>query len=200
VQVRQKILQLVYPFLMNMGKLFGSASKVLFHNTASAPPVSLYNYSVSLNDGTELPLNTLKGKKILLVNTASDCGYTAQYGELQNLYDEFKQQLVVIAFPSNDFKEQETADDAAIAAFCNINYGVKFPLVKKSSVVKTDRQHPVFKWLSDPALNGWCKQAPDWNFSKYLVNENGQLTHYFPTAIAPSDEIVRKNIQNIKLT
>jgi glutathione peroxidase len=195
VHTKQKILQVIYPFLMKLGKLFGSANKVLSHNTDSAPPISLYNYSIGLNDGTELQLDKLKGKKILLVNTASDCGYTAQYAALQSLYDEFKQQLIVIAFPSNDFKEQEKADDAAIAAFCSINYGVKFPLVKKSSVVKSAHQHPVFKWLSDPLLNGWCNQAPGWNFSKYLVNENGQLTHYFPTAVAPSDEIVLKNIQ-----
>ena len=125
------------------------------------------------------------------MNTASDCGYTAQYAELQKLYEANKGTLEVIGFPANDFKEQESGSDADIAQFCSVNFGVSFPLAKKSSVVKSAAQNNIFNWLSDAAKNGWNNQSPEWNFSKYLVNEEGVLTHYFPPAVSPlSAEVV----------
>jgi len=102
--------------------------------------------------------------------------------------------LEIIAFPANDFKEQEKGPDEAIAAFCSINYGVSFPLVKKSIVIKGVAQHPVFRWLTDKGLNGWNDKPPSWNFAKYLVNEEGVLTHYFEPAVSPLSDAVRKAV------
>ncbi|MEP7374344.1 MAG: glutathione peroxidase [Chitinophagaceae bacterium] len=187
---RQKVLKAVYPALMWVNKITGGRSKVMSNNKQSAPSQSLYDLSIQLNNGTELKLETLKGKKILLVNTASDCGYTDQYDDLQKIYDINKDKLVVIGFPANDFKEQEKGNDNDIAAFCKKNYGITFPLATKSSVVRGEQQNEIFRWLSDKKLNGWNDQQPTWNFSKYLVNEKGVLTNYFDPAVSPaSDEI-----------
>jgi glutathione peroxidase len=155
------------------------------------PPASFYNLSALLNSGTVLPFENLKGKKVLIVNTASNCGYTRQYAELQQLYESHKERLTVIAFPSNDFKEQEKGSDEEIARFCRVHYGVSFPLVKKSVVLKGGSQNGVFKWLTSKALNGWNDRQPSWNFSKYLINEKGHLTHYFDPAVSPlSTEVI----------
>jgi glutathione peroxidase len=187
---RQKVLKAVYPALMWINKITGGRSKIMSNNKQMAPSQSLYGLSVQINNGSKLSLATLKGKKILLVNTASDCGYTDQYDDLQKIYEMYKDRLVVVGFPANDFKEQEKGNDDDIAAFCKKNYGISFPLAVKSSVVKGDQQNEIFKWLSDRKLNGWNDQQPTWNFSKYLVNENGILTNYFDPAVSPaSDEI-----------
>lgn len=149
-----------------------------------------------LNDGSELSFENLKGKKVLIVNTASNCGYTHQYAELQELYENQKKNLLVLAFPSNDFKEQEKGSDEEIARFCQVNFGVRFPLAKKSVVIKGQGQNKVFEWLTHKELNGWNEQPPSWNFSKYLVNEKGILTHYFDPAVSPSDPEVLKAINS----
>lgn len=187
---RQKVLKAVYPAFMWLNKITGGRTKVMTNNKTTAPSQSIYDLSVKLNTGDEMRLETWKGKKILLVNTASDCGYTNQYDDLQKLYEKNKDKLVVIGFPANDFKEQEKGTDDEIASFCKKNYGISFPLAVKSSVVKGQEQNEIFRWLSDKKLNGWNDQQPTWNFSKYLVNENGILTNYFDPAVSPaSDEI-----------
>lgn len=142
------------------------------------------------NNGNSFKFETLKNKKVMLVNTASDCGYTAQYDDLQKLSEIYKDQLVILGFPSNDFGEQEKADDSVIEQFCKINFGVSFPLMSKSRVKKKEDQNEVFQWLSDKNKNGWNDMAPTWNFCKYLVDENGNLTHFFEAAIEPTDERV----------
>jgi len=153
--------------------------------------VSLYTLKATLNDGTTLNMASLKGKKILLVNTASDCGYTSQYEQLQKLYSQYGNTLVVIGFPANDFKEQEKGTNEEIASFCKKNYGVSFPLAEKSIVIKKTDQNSIFQWLTDASKNGWNNQAPTWNFCKYLVNEEGMLINYFGPAVEPtSEEIV----------
>jgi glutathione peroxidase len=124
------------------------------------------------------------------VNTASDCGFTQQYAELQQLYEARKPALEIIAFPSNDFKQQEKKNDTEIAQFCRTNFGITFPLAAKSSVTRSPMQHPVFEWLSNAKKNGWNDQAPSWNFSKYLVNETGMLTHCFDPSVSPSEKII----------
>jgi glutathione peroxidase len=139
---------------------------------------------VPLNNGKTLPLQELKGKRLLLVNTASDCGYTANTASCSNCRNN-TDTLQVIGFPANDFKEQEKGSDEAIAQFCQVNFGVTFPLAKKSSVVKGPQQHPVYRWLTEREQNGWNDKAPSWNFSKYLVDEQGVLTHYFDPSVAP---------------
>src|SRR6185503_3560323 len=183
---RQRFLKLVYPIFTWLGRVIGRRSKVFNNSSPTQPPLPLYNLSVNLNNGQSVPLSNYKGKKILFVNTASDCGYTDQYDELQKLYEANKDKLMIIGFPANDFKEQEKGSDEDIAQFCKINYGVTFLLAKKSSVRPGPEQNPVFQWLSDKNKNGWTNKKPSWNFSKYLVNEEGVLTNYFDPSISPT--------------
>jgi len=187
---RQSFMKTLYSFVMLKGKLFQSDKGVLENKKNTPPPVPFYSLHATANDGTAIDFQTFKGKKILLVNTASNCGYTGQYAELQTLYLQNRDKLIIIGFPANDFKEQEKGTDEEIASFCQRNFGVTFPLMKKSSVVKGSNQHEVFAWLSDSTKNGWNNQAPTWNFCKYLVNEDGVLTHYFDKGISPLDKRV----------
>lgn len=188
---RQKLLKAVYPAFMWYNKVTGQKSKVM-SNKDITPPKSLYNLAAELNDGSRLSFDSLKGKKILIVNTASNCGYTNQYQDLEKLYEKYKDRLLVIGFPANDFKEQEKGTDEEIASFCKLNYGITFPLAKKSTVIKGKAQNEIFKWLSDAGNNGWNNQQPTWNFSKYLVDENGRLINYFDPAVPPlSDEVIK---------
>lgn len=190
---RQKILKAVYPIVMWFSKR-GNNSKVASNKTA-IPPQSFYTLTINAVDGSPFDFSRLKGKKVLLVNTASDCGFTEQYEALEQLYRQHKGKLEIIAFPANDFKEQEKGSDAEIAAFCKKNYGVSFPIMSKSVVVVSPAQNPVFKWLTNPAANGWNSQPPSWNFSKYLVNEKGQLTHFFATGVSPLSKEVKAAIE-----
>lgn len=177
---RQKILKAFYPLIMKSGK------KAAAVNVDKIQPlVDFYSYNLLLNDSSQLPLSSLKGKKIVLVNTASDCGFTAQYEALQKLYDQYNSNIVVIGFPANDFQHQEKGTDAAIASFCKKNYGVTFPLSIKGVVVKKEQQEEIYQWLTHKSLNGWNDQAPTWNFCKYIVNEEGVLTHFFESGVPP---------------
>lgn len=160
-------------------------------NIGSMP---FHELSVILNNGTLLPFENLKGRKALIVNTASNCGYTSQYSDLQELYEKKKEKLIILAFPSNDFKEQEKGTDEEIAQFCQLNFGVSFPIAKKSIVISNPGQDKVFQWLTCKEQNGWNDQQPTWNFSKYLINEKGRLTHYFGPAVSPMDPEVIKAI------
>jgi glutathione peroxidase len=193
--IRQRVLKAVYPAVTWFGRVTGKNSKVFTNDSTLVPKQSLYDLSITLNNGQTIPLSTYKGKKILLVNTASDCGYTDQYEDLQKLYEENKDSLVIIGFPANDFKEQEKGTDEDIAQFCKLNYGVTFPLAKKSSVVPGADQNPVFQWLTDKTKNGWTSKKPSWNFSKYLVNENGTLVNYFDPSISPTGSEVKAAIK-----
>jgi glutathione peroxidase len=190
---RQKILKTVYPAFIWITKITGKNMEKL--TSTKEPIVSFYTLSDTLNNNSALNFETLKGKKVLLVNTASDCGYTNQYDDLQKLSELYKDKLVVIGFPANDFKEQEKGSDEDIAQFCKLNYGVTFPLVKKSSVIKSEQQNPVFNWLTNTTKNGWNDKAPTWNFSKYLVNENGVLVNYFDPSVSPLDEEVKNALE-----
>jgi len=188
--LRQRILKWIYPLLVLLGKAKG-AEQIRENKEHAKPKRPVYDLEVSLNHSGTMPLSSLKGKKILVVNTASDCGYTGQYAELQQLYEGNKDNLVIIGFPSNDFKEQEKGSDEEIAQFCQVNYGVTFPLAKKSTVIPGASQNSLFQWLSRKDENGWNDKAPSWNFSKYLLNEEGILTHYFEPSVSPlSQEVV----------
>jgi glutathione peroxidase len=180
---RQKVLKAVYPAFMWVSKLTGKNAKEL--SGRKVPPVSFYSLRSVLNNGTVIDFAAFKGKKIMLVNTASNCGYTGQYADLQQLAEEYKDQLVVLGFPANDFKEQEKGSDEEIAEFCKVNFGVSFPLMKKSVVVKSPEQNPVFQWLTDTAKNGWNDKQPSWNFTKYLVSREGVLVNYFGPSVSP---------------
>jgi glutathione peroxidase len=191
---RQKILKAVYPLFTWFSRVAGKNTNILSH-AATAPPVSFYTLNNHLIDGKAFDFALLKGKKVLLVNTASDCGYTGQYDELEKLYSQYSQKLVVIGFPANDFKEQEKGTNETIAQFCKANFGVTFPLMAKSVVIKNNDQNTVFKWLTDASQNGWNNKAPSWNFSKYLVNENGSLIHYFDPSVSPLSKEVTEAIE-----
>ena len=186
---RQSILKSIYQMIMWSTHSNGKKQSLENKNGAT-PSMSFYDLTMTAIDGTPFNFSNVKGKKILIVNTASDCGYTGQYEALEQLQQIYKDQLVVIGFPANDFKGQEKSDNQNIAAFCKKNYGVSFPLMEKSIVIKNNQQNLVHKWLSDPSLNGWCSQEPAWNFCKYLINEQGVLVNYFPMTIDPLDPLV----------
>ena len=192
---KQSVLKTLYPAIMWSSRSSGK-KQIQVNKDKAAPIVSLYTLSTKDIAGNDFRFSSLKGKKILIVNTASDCGFTGQYEALEKLSQKFADKLVIVGFPSNDFKEQETAGDEKIAAFCKKNYGVTFPLMAKSIVIKKNHQNEVYKWLSDMTINGWCHQEPAWNFCKYLVDENGTLTHYFPMTIDPLSPEVIAAIEN----
>jgi glutathione peroxidase len=149
---------------------------------------SIYDFKITGLDGKEIDFSNYKGKKILVVNTASQCGYTPQYEELQKLQDKYKDKLVIIGFPANNFGQQEPGSNAEIAAFCKKNYGVTFPMTEKVSV-KGDDTHPIFKYLTEEA-NKLGTQDPvvKWNFTKFLIDENGKLVKVFPSKVKPMSE------------
>jgi len=187
-------MKFLYPLIMRLSKS-SSKGKVLANKQQAAAPVSFYDLAGQRNNGQALPFGQLKGKKVLLVNTASNCGFTNQYQELQQLSEQFANELVVLGFPANDFANQEQDDDQTINQFCQVNFGVSFPLMKKSVVVKTAEQNPVYQWLTQAQQNGWNEQAPDWNFSKYLVSEDGRLLRYFGAAVSPLSEDVTGSVR-----
>ena len=185
MSTRQNMLKSVYPALTSITRFFGVNSRVVLPEEKNAPVVSLYEIPFETIAGEQTSLAAYKGKKIVVVNTASDCGYTGQYEELQTLYAQAKGEIMIVGFPANDFKAQEKGSNEQIASFCKKNYGVEFPIATKASVVKGSNQHPVFAWLSDPAKNGWNKEAPAWNFSKYIIDEEGKLIGYFDPGVSP---------------
>ena len=152
---------------------------------------TFYDFKALDNKGKEVDLAIYKGKKVLVVNTASECGYTPQYAPMQELPEKYKDQnLVVLAFPSNDFGAQEPGTNAPIATFCQKNYGVTFPVMSKITVKGTDA-HPLYKWLTDKKQNGVLDSEVKWNFQKYLIDENGKLADMAPHSENPlSDRIV----------
>lgn len=193
VTLKQRISKAVYPAILFLGKLAGFKSDIQTNTKNMPAKTSIYPIPILLNNGSLLNLEALKGKKILIVNTASNCSYTNQYDALQELYSTYQDSLMVIGFPSNDFKEQEKGNDTEIAQFCKLNYGVTFPLAKKSEVLKTANQHPIYKWLTHASENGWNDAAPIWNFNKYLIGKNGELLAVFEPGVSPmSKEVIDK--------
>ncbi len=192
---QQYILKFLYPFIMLIDKWMPAKDASLQNNHHTLPVIPIYSVVVMANNNLPFSLEQFRGKKIMLVNTASNCGFTAQYDQLEALYKQNRDKLVIVAFPSNDFKGQEPQNDTAISTFCKINYGVTFPLMKKSDVVKGKNQNEIYQWLTDPAKNGWCDKQPTWNFCKYLINEKGVLTHFFKQSVSPLDKRVIEAIK-----
>ena len=150
-------------------------------------------YSINFKNilGEEKSFKEFSGKKILIVNVASYCGYTRQYKDLQKLQDSYGDKLQVIAFPCNDFGSQEPGNNSQIAQFCESNYSIKFPVMSKINIRKTPI-HPVYKWLTNSDLNGWNNSKPKWNFYKYLIDEDGNLIKSFGSNTSPlSSEIIQ---------
>ncbi|MBU3675597.1 MAG: glutathione peroxidase [Chitinophagaceae bacterium] len=153
---------------------------------------SIYDFTVPGLDGGKIKFSDFKGKKILIVNTASKCGYTPQYEELEALYKQHKDKLVIIGFPANNFMFQEPGSNETIAEFCKKNYGVSFPMAAKISVKGKD-MHPVYVWLTQKQYNGYSDNSVKWNFQKYLIDEKGNLIDVFEPGVKPlSTEIVSK--------
>jgi glutathione peroxidase len=185
---KQKILHILYPLIKKISKS-GKMGTVLHNTSGKNAPVSFYLLAAVKNNGQPFNFLDLKGKKVVIVNTASDCGYTRQYEELQQLHHKMGDRIAIIAFPANDFGAQEKGSDDDIAQFCQVNFELTFPIAQKGVVIKNNDQQPVFKWLTHAPQNGWNDHAPDWNFSKYIIDENGNLIHYFGSSISPMDTI-----------
>ena len=154
------------------------------------PVTSFYNIDANSIFGEVINMKAYKGKKILIVNVASKCWITPQYIELEKLYKQYSDKLIILGFPSNDFLRQEPGSNQDIANFCETTYSVTFPLFEKIKV-KGSKKHSVYDWLTDPKQNGWNKKGPSWNFTKYLIDEDGKLLKRFSPKTSPlSDEII----------
>ena len=151
--------------------------------------VSIYDFKVPSLEGKEINFSDFRGKKILIVNTASKCGFTPQYEGLEELYEKYKSKLVIVGFPANNFGEQEPGSNEEISEFCKRNYGVSFPMAEKVSV-KGDDIHPLFKYLTQEAERMGIKDPISWNFTKFLLDEKGKLIKVYPSKVKPmSSEI-----------
>ena len=169
-----------------------SAKKSDDSSKKSKAIASFYDLKATSIDGEEISFEKYKGKKVLIVNTASSCGYTYQYEGLQKLNDIYGNDVEVLGFPANDFLFQERGSDSDIADFCEKNYGVTFQMFSKITT-KGRNQSPVYTWLTNKDLNGWNEKKPTWNFCKYLVDENGNLIEFFDKSIKP----MSKEITNL---
>jgi len=153
---------------------------------------TIYEFKVaSLEGDNDISFSKYKGKKILIVNTASKCGYTPQYTELQQLYDKYKDKLVIVGFPANNFGGQEPGTSADIQEVCRKNYGVTFPMAAKVSV-KGDDIAPIYKYLTEEAKKIGVEDPIKWNFTKFLLDEQGKLVAVFPSKIKPMSEDITK--------
>jgi glutathione peroxidase len=153
---------------------------------------SVHDFKVAGLDGNTIDLSKFKGKKLLIVNTASKCGFTPQYADLEKLYETYKGKLVVVGFPANNFAQQEPGTSKEISEFCTKNYGVTFPMAEKVDVVG-DSIAPLFKYLTDEAHKiGVADPVIKWNFTKFLIDENGKLVAVFPSKVKPMDEAITK--------
>jgi glutathione peroxidase len=165
-------------------------SSFLIMSMMPAEQQTIYQFKVQDIDGKTFDFATLKGKKIMIVNTASKCGLTPQYEQLEALYDKYKNKnFVIVGFPANDFMSQEPGSDKEIAQFCQKNYGVSFPMMSKISVKGKD-MHPVYHFLTEKAKNGLEDNKVEWNFQKYLIDENGHLVRVVSPRILPNDQSI----------
>lgn len=170
----------------------GRGEKATTESTKTEDNMKENIYDIKINDlsGKEITLSEFKGKKVLFVNVASECGFTSQYEGLQNLHSKYKDQLVIIGLPCNQFGGQEPGSAAEIGAFCQKNYGVDFLMTEKLEV-KGDKQHPLYQWLTNKNKNGVKSSSVKWNFQKYLIDEQGNLIDVFMSSVKPmSDKII----------
>ena len=148
------------------------------------PTETIYDYKIQSLTGSDISLADYKGKKILFVNVASKCGFTPQYEELQKLSEQYKDKLVIIGLPCNQFGAQESGTSEEIATFCTVNYGVTFLITEKIKV-KGDKQHDIYKWLTSSEKNGKMDSKVKWNFQKYMIDEKGRLINVFYSQTKP---------------
>jgi glutathione peroxidase len=155
---------------------------------------SIHQFKVTSIEGGTIDFAKFKGKKILVVNVASKCGYTKQYEGLQKLYDANKNKLVIVGFPANNFGAQEPGSNEEIQEFCKARFGVSFPMASKISVKGGDIA-PIYKWLTTKAENGVLDATVGWNFNKFLLDEKGQLLAYFPSKVDPNGEEIAQYLK-----
>lgn len=166
----------IYTILFAVCSLFASAQ-------------SIHSFKVKSIEGGQIDFSKYKGKKIMIVNTASKCGYTPQYEQLQKVYSQYKDKLVIVGFPCNQFGGQEPGSNAEIVEFCQKNYGVNFPLADKVDV-KGNTQSPIYQWLTQKVKNGVLDATIGWNFNKFLLDENGKMLAYFPSNVKPDSDTI----------
>ena len=181
---------LTLAFLVTSLIFFTSISKTKSEKNMS----SIYNIKINNIDGSPIDLNTYRGKFILFVNVASECGFTGQYEDLQKLYDTYQDKLMVIGVPCNQFGGQEPGSAETIQTFCKKNYGVTFLITEKVDV-KGKNQHPLYEWLTSKDLNGVENTSVKWNFHKYLVDGNGQFLDYFYSITKPLSSKITRQIK-----
>jgi glutathione peroxidase len=166
--------------------------RAMFLSFLLASFMNVYDFKVPALDGSTIDLSSYKGKKILIVNTASKCGFTPQYADLEKLYEKYKDKLVIVGFPANNFASQEPGTNSEIKEFCTKNYGVTFPMAEKVDVVG-DNTAPLFKYLTAEAKKlGVADPVIKWNFTKFLIDEKGTLIAVFPSKVKPMDAEITK--------
>ncbi len=180
-------------------QFFGCSSRKILIRTKPENNIlqtsSIYDFKLLSIDGKEIiDFAQFKGKKLVVLNVASKCGYTKQYADWEKFYEANKEKIVVLGFPSNEFLWQEKGSNAEIAQFCKLTYGVNFPMFEKTTVKGGDKS-PLYNWLSTPKLNGWNDQEPTWNFCKYLIDEHGNLQAFFSSKVKPDDSAFLKAIE-----
>ena len=159
-------------------------------------PSTIYDYQIrALNSEKTIDFNDFKGKKILIVNVASKCGFTYQYEGLEELYQTYKDRLIVIGFPCNQFLGQEPGNEEKIASFCSTTYGVSFPMTEKVKV-KGSEANEIYEWLTKKELNGKDDYKISWNFNKFLLDEEGQILEHFGSKVKPMDEAITSYFAN----
>ena len=163
-------------------------------NNIKTKPMPIYDITINDIEGKQINLNDFKGKYVLFVNVASNCGFTRQYKDLQTLYDKYKDELVVVGVPCNQFGGQEPGDEEQISIFCSEKYNVTFPMTEKIAVRGSD-QHPLYKWLTSKDLNGRKNSSVKWNFQKYLVDKDGNLIDYWYSLTNPTSSKITNYIR-----
>lgn len=172
--------------------LFEKKDKILM-NIDNEHKGSLYDFTVEDIAGNSVDLSAYKGKPVVIMNVASKCGFTPQYEDWENFYKEYGDKVEVLGFPANNFMGQEPGTNEEIAEFCQLTYGVTFPMFSKVDVIGENKA-PLYQWLTQKDLNGWNDQEPTWNFCKYVVDAEGNLTHFFASKITPDNEEFRQAV------
>ncbi|MEJ5049041.1 glutathione peroxidase [Chryseobacterium culicis] len=190
----KKIFLMLLSFMACLQSCTNQKSEISKAKTNELMGKTIYDFKVESLDGKEINFADFKGKKILIVNTASECGFTPQYADLEKVYEEYKDKLVVVGFPANNFGGQEPGTNTEIGTFCQKNYGVTFPMAAKVSV-KGDDTAPIFKYLTEQELNGVKNTSILWNFTKFLVDENGKLIDSFVSTTKPTDVAITKYLK-----
>jgi glutathione peroxidase len=173
--------------------LFSKKNAIAMNSSQQDHKGSLYDFTLEDLQGNPVKLADYKGKPVVLINVASKCGFTPQYADWQKFHEEYGDKVTVLGFPANNFMSQEPGSDEEIAEFCQKNYGVTFKMFSKVDV-KGEAKAPLYKWLSEKSLNGWNDKEPTWNFCKYVVDKDGNLTHFFESKITPDNEEFRKSV------